>query len=55
MDTAPAKTLQVEDANNKKTRIMNLAYTTWIARDAMVQGFIVNSLLLEMLVHVVGL
>jgi hypothetical protein len=54
-DIAPAKTLKVEDANSKKTTILNLAYTAWFTRDATMQGFIVNSLSQEILAHVVGL
>jgi hypothetical protein len=54
-DTAPAKTLEVEDANKKKTMIPNPAYTAWIARGATVHGFIFNLLSPEIHAHAVGL
>jgi hypothetical protein len=55
IDTTPAKTLEVEDANKKKTMIPNPAYTVCIARGAMVHGFIFNLLSPEIHAHAVGL
>jgi hypothetical protein len=54
-DTAPTKTLELEDANKKKTMIPNPAYTMWIARGSTVHGFIVNLLSPEILAHAVDL
>uniref|UniRef100_A0ACD5XD94 Uncharacterized protein n=1 Tax=Avena sativa TaxID=4498 RepID=A0ACD5XD94_AVESA len=54
-DATPVKTLEVEDANKKKTIIPNPAYTTWLSQDQMVLGFLVNSLSPEMIPHVVGI
>src|SRR3954471_24283907 len=54
-DAAPVKTLEVEDANKKKTIIPNPAYTVWLSRDQTVLGFLVNSLSPEIIPHVVGL
>jgi hypothetical protein len=33
MDTAPNKTLEVEDSDKKKTTVPYPAYATWLARD----------------------
>jgi hypothetical protein len=54
-DATPEETLEVEDANQKKTTMENPAYAAWIARDQQVLRFLLNSLSPNMLAHVVGL
>ena len=54
-ETAPAKTLEEEDSEKKKTQIPNPAYAAWLARDQAVLGWIVNSLSPEIIAHVVGI
>jgi hypothetical protein len=48
---APAKTVEVEDAEKKKLQVENPAYVTWIARDQKVLRFLLNTLSPDILSH----
>jgi hypothetical protein len=50
-DHAPAKTVEVEDAEKKKLQVENPAYVTWIARDQKVLRFLLNTLSPDILSH----
>ncbi|KAK1595157.1 hypothetical protein QYE76_048231 [Lolium multiflorum] len=54
-EEAPEKTLEAEDANNKKVTIENPEYSAWISRDQQVLRWILNALSPDVLAHVVGL
>jgi hypothetical protein len=54
-EEAPEKTLETEDANNKKVIIENPEYSAWISRDQQVLRWILNALSPDVLAHVVGL
>jgi hypothetical protein len=54
-DLAPAETLDVEDAEKHKKTIQNPQYRDWIARDQHVMSYLIKSLSLNVLAHVVGL
>lgn len=54
-ETAPAKLLEVEDPEKKKTQVPNPAYSAWLIRDQTVLRWIVNSLSPEILAHVVDI
>jgi hypothetical protein len=53
-DRAPAETMETEDENKNKISMENPAYATWIARDQQVLHFLLNSLSLDILSHVIG-
>jgi hypothetical protein len=50
-DVAPAKTVEVEDAEKKKITVENLAYIGWLARDQQVLRFLLNTLSPDILSH----
>jgi hypothetical protein len=54
-DGAPAKTVEVDGSDGKKVHVDNPAYLAWIARDQQVLRFLLNSLSLEILYHVLGM
>ncbi|KAK1613284.1 hypothetical protein QYE76_036957 [Lolium multiflorum] len=51
-DAAPPKTLEVTDDARKKLTVPNPSYSTWVARDQFVQGWLNNSLSPDILAHV---
>ncbi|KAK1644774.1 hypothetical protein QYE76_062579 [Lolium multiflorum] len=50
-DVAPAKTIEVEDAEKKKILVENPAYVGWLARDQQVLRFLLNKLSPDILSH----
>jgi hypothetical protein len=48
-DVTPVKTLAVEDDKIEKFKVPNPAYAAWITPDAVLHGFLVNSLSSELL------
>jgi hypothetical protein len=50
-DTAPAKTIEVEDAEKKKIMVENPAYVGWLAQDQQVLRFLLNTLSPDILSH----
>jgi hypothetical protein len=54
-EAVPEKTLEVEDAEKKKSTVPNPAYTAWVSRDQMVLGWVLQTLSPEVTAHVVGL
>jgi hypothetical protein len=54
-DSAPSKTMEVEDAQKVKKIIPNPDYSAWIACDQAVLSYLINSLSPDILSHVVGL
>ena len=54
-DVAPAKTVEVEDTDKRKTTIPNQDYAIWNARDQTVMSYLVKSLDQDLLAHVIGL
>jgi hypothetical protein len=50
-DAAPAKTIEVEDAEKKKIMVENPAYVGWLARDQQVLRFLLNTLSPVILSH----
>jgi hypothetical protein len=53
-DRAPPKLIEVEDADKKKISVENPAYVTWMARDQQVLRFLLNTLSLDILSHLLG-
>jgi hypothetical protein len=49
------KTLEIEDAEKKKSTVPNPAYTAWISRDQTVLGWVLQTLSPEVTAHVVVL
>jgi hypothetical protein len=54
-DVAPAKTMEVEDKDNKKMIVPNPDYTSWLAWDQTVLGYLTKSLNQDLLAQVVDL
>jgi hypothetical protein len=54
-EAVPEKTLEVEDAEKKKSTVPNPAYTAWVSRDQTVLGWVLQTLSPEVTAHVVGL
>jgi hypothetical protein len=54
-EVVPEKTLEIEDAEKKKSTVPNPAYTAWVSRDQTVLGWVLQTLSLEVTAHVVGL
>jgi hypothetical protein len=50
-DAASTKTIEVEDAEKKKTVIENPAYVGWLARDQQVLRFLLNTMSPDILSH----
>jgi hypothetical protein len=53
-DRAPAKIIEVEDADKKKIHVENLTYVASIARDQQVLQFLLNTLSPDILSHLLG-
>ncbi|KAK1667743.1 hypothetical protein QYE76_055902 [Lolium multiflorum] len=54
-DKAPAKYLEVEDAEKVKKQVPNDAYDVWLARDQTVMSYLVKGMSADLLAQVVGL
>jgi hypothetical protein len=54
-DSAPFKTIEVEESNKVKKVVPNTDYSAWIARDQAVMSYLINTLSPDILAHVVGL
>jgi hypothetical protein len=54
-DCAPAKTIEVQDSNKQTIQVENPSYVAWIAKDQLVLRFLLNSLSLEILSHVLDM
>jgi hypothetical protein len=54
-EVVPEKTLEIEDAEKKKSTVPNPAYMAWVSRDQTVLGWVLQTLSPEVTAHVVGL